>query len=69
MTRIELYFAFVAAAFAGAAPCQDIHENRHLLGIIPNYRTFPSLDKYQPITSRAKFKIASEDSLDREHSS
>jgi hypothetical protein len=65
MTRIELYFAFVAAAFAGAAPCQDIHENRHLLGIIPNYRTFPSLDKYQPITSRAKFKIASEDSLDR----
>ena len=23
MTRIELYFAFLAAVFAGAAPCHD----------------------------------------------
>ena len=41
------------------------HESRHILGIIPNYRTFPSLDNYEPLTSREKFKIASEDSLDR----
>jgi hypothetical protein len=41
------------------------HESRHLLGIIPNYRTFPSLDKYEPLTNREKFKFASQDSLDR----
>jgi len=40
-------------------------ESRHILGIIPNYRTFPSLLNYKPLTSREKFKIASEDSLDR----
>jgi hypothetical protein len=41
------------------------HESGHILGIIPNYRTFPSLYNYEPLTSREKFKIASEDSLDR----
>jgi len=40
-------------------------ESRHILGILPNYRTFPSLYNYEPLTSREKFKIASEDSLDR----
>ena len=41
------------------------HESSHILGIIPNYRTSPNLDNYEPLTSREKFKIASEDSLDR----
>jgi len=41
------------------------HESRHILGIIPNYRTFPSLQNYQSLTGGEKFKIASEDSLDR----
>ena len=41
------------------------HESSHILGIIPNYRTFPSLNNYEPLTRREKFKIASEDSLDR----
>src|ERR1017187_9395384 len=41
------------------------HESRHILGIIPNYRPFPSLYNYEPLTGREKFKIASEDSLDR----
>ena len=40
-------------------------QSRHILGIIPNYRTFPSLVDYKPLTSGQKFKIASEDSLDR----
>jgi len=40
-------------------------EGRHILGIIPNYRTFPSLYNYEPLTNREKFKIASEDSFDR----
>lgn len=41
------------------------HESRHILGLIPNYRTFPSLSNYEPLTRREKFKIASQDSLDR----
>ncbi len=40
-------------------------ESRHILGIIPNYRTYPSLLNYKPLTAGEKFKIASEDSLDR----
>ena len=36
-----------------------------ILGIIPNYRTSSSLDNYKPLTTREKFKIASDDSFDR----
>ena len=41
------------------------HASHHILGIIPNYRTFASLENYKPLTRGEKFKIASEDSLDR----
>jgi hypothetical protein len=41
------------------------NQSRHILGLIPNYRTFPSLQNYKPLTIGQKFKIASEDSLDR----
>lgn len=40
-------------------------ESKRILGIVPNYRTSPSLQNYEPLTSREKFKIASEDSFDR----
>ena len=40
-------------------------ESKRILGIIPNYRTSPSLQNYEPLTSREKFKIASEDAFDR----
>jgi len=40
-------------------------ESKRILGIIPNYRTSPSLRDYKPLTSREKFKIASEDAFDR----
>ena len=30
------------------------HESRHILGIIPNYRTFPSLYNYEPLTGDRK---------------
>jgi hypothetical protein len=39
--------------------------NSRILGIIPNYRTYPSLQNYAPLTNAAKFKIATEDGLDR----
>jgi len=38
--------------------------SKRILGIIPNYRTAPSLAKYQPLTAEGKFKIAAEDSFD-----
>jgi hypothetical protein len=40
-------------------------EGKRLLGIIPNYRTSPSLQNYKPLTAGEKFKIASQDALDR----
>jgi len=44
-----------------ATPLRD----SRIFGIIPNYRTFPSLQNYEPLTSSAKFKLASEDAFDR----
>jgi len=38
-------------------------ERGRIFGIIPNYRTSPSLKNYEPITSREKFKMASQDAL------
>jgi len=38
---------------------------RRILGIVPNYRTSPSLANYEPISAKEKFVIASQDSFDR----
>jgi hypothetical protein len=38
---------------------------KRIFGIIPNYRTSPSLSHYQPLTTREKYKIAAQDSFDR----
>lgn len=40
-------------------------ESKRILWIVPNYRTFPSLENYEPLTTGEKFKIASEDAFDR----
>jgi hypothetical protein len=40
-------------------------EQKRIFGIIPNFRTFPSLREYKPLTVEQKFKIASQDSFDR----
>jgi hypothetical protein len=57
---------------AGLSLCQETAsspaaepESKRLLGIIPNYRTSPSLQDYEPLKGREKFKLASEDALDR----
>ncbi len=72
----RLFAALAFAALACVAPCQDVHtnagrndtserESRRILGVIPNYRTFPSLQNYKPLSVGEKFKIASQDSFDR----
>jgi hypothetical protein len=40
-------------------------KDKRILWIIPNYRTFPSLTDYKPITPKEKFKIATDDAFDR----
>jgi hypothetical protein len=40
-------------------------EQKRIFGIIPNFRTFPSLLHYKPLTTPQKFKIATQDSFDR----
>jgi hypothetical protein len=40
-------------------------EHRRMFGIIPNYRSSPSLVNYQPLSAKEKFKIATQDSFDR----
>jgi hypothetical protein len=40
-------------------------EPKRILGIVPNYRTFPSLTNYEPISAKEKFVIATQDSFDR----
>ena len=40
-------------------------ENTRIFGIIPNYRTFPTLTNYKPLKPKEKFKIAFDDSFDR----
>ena len=40
-------------------------DSKRIFGIIPNYRSSPTLQQYEPITPGEKFKIASEDAFDR----
>jgi hypothetical protein len=40
-------------------------EPKRILGIVPNYRTSPSLTNYEPLSAKEKFVIASQDSFDR----
>ena len=48
---------------ASSDPSQE-QESKHILGIIPNYDTSPSLDTYEPLPSGEKFKIASKGAFD-----
>ena len=44
---------------------QPAKEQKRILWIVPNYRTSPSLDNYEPLTAEEKFKLASQDAFDR----
>lgn len=49
-----------------APPSQPANpEQKRIFGIIPNYRTYPTEQQYQPISSREKFKIMAQDAFDR----
>jgi hypothetical protein len=45
-------------------PAQPNTGPKRILWIIPNYRTYPADGQYHPLTTRQKFRIARQDSLD-----
>jgi hypothetical protein len=47
------------------AEAQSTEEHPRIFGLIPNYRTSPTLKDYHPLTPGAKFKVAADDSFDR----
>lgn len=53
-----------ATARAQQAPDPDDQPKR-IFGVIPNYRTSPTLKDYQPLSPSQKFKVAVDDSFDR----
>jgi hypothetical protein len=52
-------------AASTASDAVDLPPGKRIFGIIPNYRSSPSLKNYEPISVKAKFKIAEQDSFDR----
>jgi hypothetical protein len=50
---------------APSTESQTDQEHPRIFGIIPNYRTAPTLKDYHPLTPKAKFKVAAEDAFDR----
>jgi hypothetical protein len=81
VSRKALIAAAALAVFTSTAPCQQNpadpssavdatanavpHSDKHILGIIPNFRTTEMPVNYEPIKPREKFKIAAQDSFDR----
>lgn len=60
-----LLTACIARSQEAAADQDQQQESKRIFGIIPNYRTSPSLVNYEGFSTTGKFKIASEDALDR----
>jgi hypothetical protein len=74
MTRTDLRAAILGVllvlVFPGALRAQqpspdDDGEQKRIFGVIPNFRTSPTLDDYQPLSSKQKFQVAADDSFDR----
>jgi len=70
--RFSLGRAIVVALIVVTAPtalraqqAADEGEDKRIFGIIPNYRTVPTMADYQPIGVGEKFTIAKDDALDR----
>src|SRR5215471_2526653 len=72
---VTIFLVWVSAAFSQtapgqanrAAPVQPAAQEelpRRIFGIIPNYRSYPSLKDAKPLTSGEKFKLAARDSFD-----
>jgi hypothetical protein len=65
MMRTACILLVYSCSVADAQVPSSEPESKRLLGVIPNYRSSPSLQNYQPLSPGEKFKIAAEDSFDR----
>jgi len=54
-----------SANSVATSPEQQPGETKHIFGIIPNNRTSATLKDYKPLSTKAKFVIARQDSFDR----
>jgi len=63
--RALFLIGLLCAAQLFAQSSTDSHEDKRILGIIPNFRTSTFPDPYQPISAGEKFKIATRDAFDR----
>lgn len=63
--RLKSEVKNVSPADPNADPTEDAPGGKRIFGIIPNFRSSPSLKNYKPLTARQKFNIASLDSFDR----
>ena len=60
--------AFAQGTSPDAVPSPDgqsDQEHPRIFGIIPNYRTSPTLQDYHPLTVKQKYRVAADDALDR----
>jgi hypothetical protein len=60
-----LLAAGMAAGQVVSSDQPEESESKRILGIVPNYRTSPTRDNFQPLTAAQKFKVASDDAFDR----
>lgn len=66
VTRLfVLSIAVLTVAVVMRAQQADDDQSKRMFGIIPNFRTSPSLMDYKPLTAGQKFKMASQDAFDR----
>jgi hypothetical protein len=65
---VAMFTVLMIPSFSSAqkatAPPDNQETSKHILGIIPNNRTAPSLKNYHPLTTGQKFKIAADDAFD-----
>lgn len=57
--------AFARAQTADGAQPNDDNSNSRIFGVIPNFRTSPTLVNYMPLDASTKFHLAREDAFDR----
>ena len=65
VTSLPLFLMFSALGQNSGQPTPPAPPPKRIFGIIPNYRTSPSLVHYQPLAPKQKFKIATQDAFDR----
>jgi hypothetical protein len=70
MVKILLFFVILSVSLCSRIAYGQTTDSsdpapKRIFGIIPNFRTSPTLRDYKPLTTRQKFKLATQDSFDR----